>query len=291
MIEFGDCEDKLKENNIIPQDEHIYSLNTNIRNSKNTNNLNEQYNIQSVYATAFDSKGNIIDTSICSDFTIKLPTILQVTNQTEYESMKEAARVDVYNKSDPFFNDVCVTFQYNNSDITLESRNELFPKEMECNSDCKYAGVDEHNYSQCKCKELPKKIASSYLKDALFYLFNIANYKLVGCYLNIFNSDLKFIYGFFVFLAQTILYFAIMITYQICFKAKILMRNKAKVIMNDCTDITVLEQNLIPSSVGIPPIDIQDDKNKSKEANLILKDNKVIEKEKKELLKLKYLKK
>ncbi len=67
--------------------------------------------------------------------------------------------IDVTNKDDPLYNDRCLKLKSSTGKIlTLsEKRNMFFPNftiscEMGGNSTCEYQGIDENNYSKCKCK-------------------------------------------------------------------------------------------------------------------------------------------
>ena len=121
IVDTGNCEQLLKDNNMIPQNEKLYSLNTNIKNSQYNNFNNTQFTLQSLYTSLIDSKGNSVNTSLCSDFTIKLPTGNLLQNQSDYEYMKNTTGADIYNKSSPFFTDFCSRFSKNNSDIVLQA--------------------------------------------------------------------------------------------------------------------------------------------------------------------------
>ena len=254
IVDTGDCEQLLKEKNILPQNEHLYSLNTNIKNSK-YNNLNDtQYTLQSLYTSLVDSKGNSVNSSICSDFTIKLPTGNLLQNQSDYEYMKNLKGVDIYNKSEPFFTDVCITYPKNNSDIVLESRYELYPKQIECNAGCVYNGIDEHGYSLCKCNELPKEKAFNAGRDLIFKLFNFANYKLFKCIGNLFLAEITSVYGFFAVIFLTASYLIAFYIHSKFINVFDLTNNKPKVIMNDLLDVNILTGIFSPAPqlVGVP---------------------------------------
>ena len=48
IVDYGDCEEILKKNNIIPQHEHLYSLTTNVKNSNSNNTKSFQNTLQVV---------------------------------------------------------------------------------------------------------------------------------------------------------------------------------------------------------------------------------------------------
>ena len=96
IVDNGDCEHILKANNLLPSNEHLYNLNLNIKNSRYNISGENQYMPQGVYSSLYDSKGNLVDASICSDFTIKFPTENSIANQTDYESFKNSTGIDIY---------------------------------------------------------------------------------------------------------------------------------------------------------------------------------------------------
>ena len=282
IVDTGNCEQILKDNNILPQSENLYSLNTNIKNSIYNNDNSTQYTLQSVYTSLVDSKGNSVNTSLCSDFTIKLPTGNQLQNQSDYEYFKNSTGVDIYNKSDPFFTDICRSYSKNDSDIVLQSRHELYPKAIVCDAGCVYNGIDEHGYSLCKCTELPKKKMFNAGRDLIFKLLNLANYKLVRCINNIFTVDPLSVTGLF---AIIILSFSYLITFYIYSKflnVSDLSNNKPKVLVNDLLDINILngKYNSQPPPAGAP-MDLVNFQSKQlipeqmiiNDANLVLNNN------------------
>lgn len=253
IIDTGNCEQILKDNQILPQNEKLYSLNTNVKNSKYNNANDTQYTLQSLYTSLFDSKGNSINASLCSDFTIKLPTGNLLSNQSDYEYMKNLTGVDIYNKTNPFFTDFCSTYSKNNSDIVLESRHELYPKQIECNAGCIYNGIDEHGYALCKCSELPKQKVFNAGRDLIFKLFNIANHELVKCIANLFKVDLTYVYGIFTSIIITACFLILLYLHSKFFNLYDLTNNKPKVIMNDLMEINILKEIYTqPENAGVP---------------------------------------
>ena len=95
-------------------------MTTNVKNSKYNNTNSFQNTLQGVYSTAIDSNFNQVDTSLCTNFTVKIPTGNKLVNQSSYETFKNETGVDIYNKTEPFFNDICYSFSKDNSDIVLE---------------------------------------------------------------------------------------------------------------------------------------------------------------------------
>ena len=56
--------------------------------------------------------------------------------------------IDIYNVSDPFYNDVCFSYAENGTDITLKKRRELIYENISfCEDNCYYEGI---NYTVSK---------------------------------------------------------------------------------------------------------------------------------------------
>ena len=145
IVDYSQCENKLKALGIIKSNETIRSV---ILNSKNTTN-----NIQglSISTKLIDSQGNIIDESKCDSFTVLLPTQKNLQNLNQYNLVKNLS-ADIYNSKDNFFNDVCFGFQgSNSSDITISSRRDTFNVTMVCSENCTYGGLDSDFYTICDC--------------------------------------------------------------------------------------------------------------------------------------------
>ena len=280
IVDTGNCEKILKENNILPPNERLFSLNTNVKNSQNNNMNNTQYTLQSLYTTLVDSRGNNVNASLCSDFIIKLPTGNQLQNQSDYVYMKSNKGVDKYNKSDPFFSDVCTTYSQNNSDIVLESRNELYPKQIECNAGCIYNGIDEHGYSLCKCADPPKEKVFNVGRDLIFKPLNMANHKLVHCIANLFKVELTLVYGLFTVVALTFSYLVAFYIHSKFINVSDLAKNSPKVIMNDLYYMNLIKDVLNPQLVGVPLDEVKHKSNQpivqqviNNDANLVLENN------------------
>ena len=254
IVDYGDCEQLLKDKHLLPQDEKLFILNTNVKNSKYNNIDGTQHTIQGLYSVLFDSKGNIVDSSPCTNFLIKIPTDNLLQNQTDYEFMKNSTGADIYNKTDPFFTDFCNVYTKNNSDIVLQARLELYQKEIVCNAGCIYNGIDEHGYALCKCDTLPKGKAFNAARDLIFKLFNIANYKLVYCIMNLFKADLILVYGFFAIIALSTSYLIAMYIHSKFINESDLTKNSPKLIVNDLLDINMLQTifSPIPQQTGVP---------------------------------------
>ena len=104
--------------------------------------------------------------------------------------------IDIYNISDPFFNDVCFGFTDDDgNDVSLKERVEFYYQDVNlCEENCEYKGIiyndDGTGEAECECE-----IKNSFLTEALdnaitgeiFELIASANFDLFKCYKNVFN--------------------------------------------------------------------------------------------------------
>lgn len=120
--------------------------------------------------------------------------------------------IDIYNKSDPFYNDVCVTFSVDGKDYTLQNRRDKIYKEVAfCDDGCNMTRIDlENTFVECACPpdfnseeyELDSIIESKFseIKDFL----NTTNYKMFKCYKIPFTSNISKNYGHWIIVSITV---------------------------------------------------------------------------------------
>lgn len=194
IVDYSACERELKELSIIPQDEKLFAINTVydaflLKNSSFLNNSTS--NSRGVTTELVDSKGNKVDSSQCTSFTIKLPINNNLINVTNQEGILTDLAADIFNSSDPIFNDKCRPFPSTNGiDLTLESRRNKFDMSSLCSEGTEYKGVDEHQYAICEAKTLPKEAVSKFEKSVFTALAN-DNIKLFKCWETAFINGLS----------------------------------------------------------------------------------------------------
>ena len=68
--------------------------------------------------------------------------------------------IDVFNSSDPFFNDPCSHFEVNSSDVVLKDRRYLYYQNATfCSANCEYKGIDYDTLRvQCECSTQPNQL-------------------------------------------------------------------------------------------------------------------------------------
>ena len=235
IVDYIECENILKKNNVLNENDYLQVLNTNVK----LNVKNNQSARDSLYTNLVNSKGRKIDTSLCNDFEIKLPTRGILPNQEEYYLLKEQMGADIYNKSDTFFNDICFSYKgKNNTDITLSQRKETFSTTYTCSTGCNYNGINNLGYYACKCPNLSNNRSYSFIADNVFDLFTNSNIELAGCYMNIFRLKFTENYGLLFFIVLTNFWLVVLTLQSYIYGVFNILNNFPKVIFNDSTDFS-----------------------------------------------------
>ena len=224
-IDFGECEEKLKQKNNID-----YLL---IIKFDSKLNINSPINVQ--YKVYDPISKRELDLSICSDdkINIDIPMNLVGNSLNLYQNFSSLG-YDILNINDPFYNDICTTFTSNDhTDIILSDRRRGYYNEniILCENGCEYLSYNsDNNLVKCKCyvksnfEDEIKKI--SFQKRNLSYFFNIktyANLDIIKCYSLLFSKKgLTKNYGAYVLQLITFLYIIIMIIFYINYKNNII---------------------------------------------------------------------
>jgi hypothetical protein len=106
-------------------------------------------------------------------------------NMTLYNEMKEQG-IDIFNPNDNFYNDRCVSYAANDTDITIKNRRNILSaqKVPECvGLNCTYQGIGEYNYLKCQCAGLgSSSTIVNQITDMLFDSLSQINVGIVTCY-------------------------------------------------------------------------------------------------------------
>ena len=147
-IDMGDCSNYLKEYYNISNDNDLIMLkiDKNISNSP----------VNSVEYYVYDYYGNSIDLNLCSNYSITVTKKIINDSYINLELGKELSEegYDIFNASDPFFNDICTPYTTNNkTDVTLSDRREDYYQNVSfCELGCEYNGINYENKEViCNC--------------------------------------------------------------------------------------------------------------------------------------------
>jgi len=111
--------------------------------------------------------------------------------ESPYKDLREKYNVNVFNSTDPFYNDRCFVYQLNYVDIPVNSRKDLiFPNiSSTCGFSCGLVGMDMNGTVECSCKNPSREKVEDImqeLKETFFdYIYNSSNLGLVTCSVNI----------------------------------------------------------------------------------------------------------
>ncbi len=199
--------EKISKNNDLSTGEFNNSF---ISSIKTINNINENSNIQiikldvkvgdyptpSVFLLTIDENGNIVNMPSV-DIVIEKPIAnYNYLNIDRAYKLNEKS-INIYNSSDPFFNDICFIFasENNGKDVTLKDRrNEYYVNITFCESNCEFSYFDYVNVKVvCNCHPLSQisgfeELSFSNLKNSFITHLIAFNYKIIKCYKSVFNT-------------------------------------------------------------------------------------------------------
>ena len=135
----------LKERYSIPDDESL--IITIIETKANIENKNNDLiNLgKDIYIIIYDKTGNQLDLSNCKNEQISLMKYIGDLPFIDFYKMIDLSKkgIDIFNESEPFFNDICYPFTINNSDIVLaDRRKDLYKNISFCDIGCTNNGID-----------------------------------------------------------------------------------------------------------------------------------------------------
>ena len=189
LIDLGDCEDKLKTINDIPEYEELIILKVDIK-----------YNI-SIYVQyeVYDPIRLVkLDLNICKDsqISINLPVKLDNNIQTLYDSLDESG-YNLFDLNDSFYNDVCSIYTTGNgTDISLNDRKkDIYHQTTNlsfCQKGCTFQSYNSSNNKvKCNCQVEIVDIQNifnniTFTKNVMIDNFVVtiknSNFKVLKCY-------------------------------------------------------------------------------------------------------------
>eukprot|EP00340_Litonotus_pictus_P011917 CAMPEP_0170536684 /NCGR_PEP_ID=MMETSP0209-20121228/102279_1 /TAXON_ID=665100 ORGANISM="Litonotus pictus, Strain P1" /NCGR_SAMPLE_ID=MMETSP0209 /ASSEMBLY_ACC=CAM_ASM_000301 /LENGTH=934 /DNA_ID=CAMNT_0010838071 /DNA_START=6023 /DNA_END=8824 /DNA_ORIENTATION=- len=253
IVDYEACKKQLKALGKVPEEESLLSVNTkfhfSLENSKGPKDNNSSL-LQSaspvINTKLIDSNSNEIDTSLCSNIEVKLPVNKDSIDYEKYVKINNTLGIDIFNKSSPFFYDICFVFtDENNTDITLSKRREMLNLTGVCSNNCEYNGLDEHGYSSCLCGNHTADIIS-YFENSVFDSLTDNNLMLFTCSDKAFDkSTLLGNVGFWTMLFLTALAVTAIVVNLLFYSPDLLDNNMKQVVFSDANF------GLVPQSTGM----------------------------------------
>ena len=186
-IELGECEDKLKANKSLSQNDSLFVLYIEI----DENGMDVPRTEYEIYSKSGDGDLDNVDLDICQDMKINKSVSINITQD----------EIDKYNSSSGYYNDICYTYTSDNgTDVTLaDRRNEYIDNNMAvCEDKCEFIAYDlGTGKAICSCPLVAKvsnisdnKIDIDKLKSNFINFKNIANVKILKCYHLLFSKKI-----------------------------------------------------------------------------------------------------
>ena len=145
----------------------------------------------------YDSKNfkQIKIDQICKEKMIVEKNILEITKLNEYLTNFLSQEINIFNKSEPFYTDICFHFDSpNGKDVPLKDRfKTYFPNITLCDEECENIGINYTSMTAiCKCdikNSLADKLKNNFLDEdnAIMEIISEANLEVLKCYKDIFK--------------------------------------------------------------------------------------------------------
>ena len=188
-IDIGQCEQKLRSIYSIPANESLYILKV---DKESPNSITNK-----VEFTIYNSDGKELNLSYCASIDITIDYVLSNTGGINYNTGKELSKlgVDMYNRSDTFYNDKCFPYSSKDGDMILNDRVSQYYISVDfCEEGCIYEGVNyETNKVKCNCNNLHEKVEFVEKKESESFFNSIykeTNLEIVKCYKDFFKKDI-----------------------------------------------------------------------------------------------------
>ena len=186
-IELGECEDKLKENKTLSENDSLYILYIEVSEE----GIHAPRTEYEVYYKSENNSFENMDLGICKDMKINKSVSINISESD----------IDKYNSSSGYYNDICYTSTTESgTDITLtDRRNEYIDNNMAvCEADCEFTAYDTNRGKAiCSCPIALEvshidgnKIDKEKLKSNFINIKNIANINLLKCYQLLFSNKI-----------------------------------------------------------------------------------------------------
>ena len=196
-INLGECEENIKKANNISSTDQLIIYKMDIKSE----DLSATYVLYELYSP-YDLKN--LDLSACKGdkISINSPVILNDDIETLYDSLNKSG-YNLFNKSDPFYNDNCAKYTTDNgTDILLSDRKNYFFSQVQNKYMCQ-KGCDMQTYNSaikkanCWCEinsntgDLTENqmFSVKVIEENFYKTLENSNFRVLKCYKLLFNSD------------------------------------------------------------------------------------------------------
>lgn len=194
FVDLGECSDILRSKHNLSSDEVISILQIEIHS------YNQKALANQVEYLLYDEEKNQLDLSFCEDIPITIDYKIKNLSliNTSLISYFSNLNIDVFDHNDSFFNDICYSFQDDDSstDLVLEDREEdIFQNYSLCEDNCVYTKIDiETMRVKCQCHVKAKV----YVEEKPPVFFKIvknsladSNFGIIKCFHQVFSFSNK----------------------------------------------------------------------------------------------------
>ena len=216
-VEFSICEQILRKVHNIPTDEILTIIQIDF------DKMNEKAITNQVEYEIYNEKKEKLDLSYCKDVKIKVIYSIKedsAINKTMVSYFSEIG-VDIFDREDSFFNDICYSYSISGSDIILKDRVlDIYQNFSLCDNNCEYEQIDIESMSiTCSCHvktelnlEVSKPVFGKIVEDT----FKNSNFGVIKCYSLVFDFKIKQNnIGFWIFLIFVLIHISCFIYYFI----------------------------------------------------------------------------
>ena len=197
-IHMDNCISLIKQKNNIPNENSLIIAKIDIDREPSTITKQVEYKV-------YTKEGTPLNTDVCNEINIDISYPLTDIDLTKGEFYYNKG-IDIYNVSDPFYNDVCFSYAENGTDITLKKRRELIYENISfCEDNCYYEGIN-YTVSKVLCSCYNKTsfdnpiISKSLVNNQHFTDLPITTFEIAKCYNEIFNwNNVKDNIGFWLY--------------------------------------------------------------------------------------------
>ena len=213
VLDLSLCISLLKQHYNIPADIDLITLQMDIQRDNQSN--------QVVYAYYHPISGTRLDLDICSEEKVIVKVPIKETPEIDVQEALDFMElgVDVYNISDPFFNDICIHYGQDGKDTTINDRREHYYQNPNfCEEGCEYKGVHlDTMEADCLCEvktDFITEILDNPITGEMLELFSVLNFDVIKCYQKVFQAEFFIVNtGGWIILGLTIIQVGFMVIY------------------------------------------------------------------------------
>ena len=265
-IDFSLCEEILRKVNHIPESEVLTILQIEI------DKMNDKALTNQVEYSIYHDNKTKLDLSICKNVQIKIN--YDIKNEYLLNKSKiiyySKLGIDIFDKDDIFFNDICYPFSISKSDLILKDRvTEIFQNYSLCDNDCAYEEFNADEMSViCSCSvklEINTHVSEPIFSSIFESAFKNSNFDVIKCHNLVFkfkdkNNNIGFLLFSFLIICHficIILYFIYGIKSLIIFIYKEMKKNNYIVKLNNprkrliSKDLLIRQENISNTNINI----------------------------------------